>query len=178
MNSIANFISIARIVLVLAIIFVRPLSIEFYVIYFVCGISDMLDGYIARKTGTESKFGQKLDSAADLIMVAVLIIVLYPIIDIPVKISYWIVGIILTRVASMITVFAKYKTFGILHTLGNKITGLMLFLFPLIIQSNVLIYILCIIGSISAIEEFLIHLISKELDANRRSIFYKTNHNV
>ena len=44
-------------------------------------VSDDLDGYIARKTETASKLGEKLDSVADLIMVVVLTIVLYPIIN-------------------------------------------------------------------------------------------------
>lgn len=170
MKSIPNFISIARIFLVLILIFIRPLSLEFFIIYLVCGISDMLDGYMARKMNTESRLGQKLDSLADLIMVVVLIMILYPVIDISVKMYCWIVGIVVIRVISIVTVFIKYKTFGILHTFGNKMTGLMLFLFPLIIKSNVLIYLLCIVGSISAIEELIIHLISKELDTNRKSI--------
>lgn len=163
----------ARIFLVIALIFVRPLSIEFFVIYVICGVSDMLDGYIARKLSTESIFGEKLDSAADLIMVAVLIIILYPFIDIPITISYWIIGIVIIRVLSMIIVFIRYKIFGMIHTVGNKITGFMLFLFPLIIQSELLIYILCMAGSISAIEELFIHLFSKEFDRNRKSILHK-----
>ncbi len=172
MKWIANVISIARIFLILTLFLIRPLSVGFFVIYIICGISDMLDGYVARKLGTQSKFGEKLDSASDLIMVAVLIIILYPIIDMPLTITYWIVGIVIIRILSMIIVFIKYKTFGILHTIGNKVTGLMLFLFPIIIQSEVLIYLLCITASISAIEELFIHILSKEFNGNQKSIFH------
>jgi len=173
LKSIANYISLVRIFLVLTLIFIRPLSIEFYVIYLLCGISDMLDGYIARKLGIESKFGEKLDSIADLIMVVVLVIILYPIIDIHILVSYCTLGIAMIRISSMIIVFIKYKTFGILHTIGNKITGFMLFLFPLLPQSEVLIFLLCMAGSISAIEELIIHISSKEFDGNRKSIFHR-----
>jgi CDP-diacylglycerol--glycerol-3-phosphate 3-phosphatidyltransferase len=172
MKWIANVISIARIFLILTLFLIRPLSVGFFVIYIICGISDMLDGYVARKLGTQSKFGEKLDSAADLIMVTVLIIILYPIINMPLTITYWIVGIVIIRILSMIIVFIKYKTFGILHTIGNKVTGLMLFLFPIIIQSEVLIYLLCITASISAIEELFIHILSKEFNGNQKSIFH------
>jgi CDP-diacylglycerol--glycerol-3-phosphate 3-phosphatidyltransferase len=172
MKWIANTISIARIFLILTLFFIRPLSVEFFVIYIICGISDMLDGYVARKLGIQSKFGEKLDSAADLIMVAVLISVLYPIINIPPTIAYWIVAIVIIRMLSIIIVLIKYKTFGILHTVGNKVTGLMLFLFPIIIQSEVLIYLLCATASISALEELFIHILSKEFNGNQKSIFH------
>ncbi len=171
MKLIANYISIARTFFIFVLFLVKPLSIEFYFIYFLCGMSDIMDGYIARKTDTVSDFGAKLDSVADLSMVIVVCIILFPIINITANIFYWIILIILIRVLSMITVFVKYKTFGILHTIGNKITGIMLFLFPVIIKSEMLIYVLCSIASMSAVEEFIIHIVSKELHVNRMSIF-------
>lgn len=175
-KTIANYISITRIFLVLTLFFIKPLSIEFFLVYLACGISDIIDGYIARKTNTTSKLGEKLDSAADLIMVAVLIVILFPIIHISVKILYWILVIALIRFTSMITVFIKYKSFGVLHTVGNKITGFMLFLFPLIIKSHVFVFLLCMVASMSAIEELLIHVFSKELDRNRKSILHRARH--
>lgn len=176
MKSIANYISIARIFLALTLALAKPLSIVFLAIYLTCGISDVLDGYIARKTGTESKLGQKLDSIADLIMVVVLIIVLYPTINPTIQIIVWIVIIGIIRVVSMTVVFVKYKTFEILHTYGNKITGLVLFALPLSLafaQSGVLMYIICVVASISAIEELFIHLSSNELRTDKKSILTK-----
>jgi len=176
LKSIANYISITRIFLALILALVKPLSITFFTIYLVCGISDVLDGYIARKTNTASKLGEKIDSVADLIMVVVLMIVLYPIIDLSAQIIAWIVILGIIRAVSMMVVFVKYKTFVILHTYGNKITGLVLFAFPLLlafIQSDRLIYIICVVASISAIDELFIHLASDELRTNRKSIFTK-----
>lgn len=174
MKSIANYISIARIFLALTLAFVKPLSTAFFLLYLVCGISDVFDGYIARKTNTASKLGEKLDSVADFIMVVVVMIVLYPIITLTVQIVVWIVIIGIIRAVSMLVVFVKYKTFGILHTYGNKITGLVLFAFPLalaFVQSDVAMYIICAVASISAIEELFIHLSSNELRTNKKSIF-------
>lgn len=176
MKSIANYISISRILLSLTLTLVKPTSMVFFIIYLFCGISDMLDGYIARKTNTTSKLGEKIDSIADLIMVVVLMLVLYPIINLTVKIVVWIAIIAIIRVVSVMVVFVKYKTFQILHTYGNKITGFVLFVFPLSFafgQSEVLMYIICVVASISAIEELLIHISSDELNANRKSIFLK-----
>lgn len=181
MKSIANCISISRIFLSLMLVMVKPLGVTFVVIYIICGISDIFDGYIARSTNTTSKSGEKLDSIADLIMLVILIIVLYPIINLiinpTVQIIVWIVIIGIIRAISMIVVFIKYKTFGILHTYGNKITGIVLFVFlPLSLifdQSNVLLYIICVVASISAIEELFIHILSNEFIANKKSILLK-----
>ncbi|MBU3191867.1 CDP-alcohol phosphatidyltransferase family protein [Clostridium bowmanii] len=175
MKSIANYISISRAFLAPALALTKPLSITFFVIYLICGISDVFDGYIARKTNTTSQLGEKLDSVADLIMIMILIIVLYPIINLTVKIIVWVVIIGIIRVVSIIVVFVKYKTFGILHTYGNKITGIILFTFPIsltFIPLDVLIYMICVVASISAIEELFIHLSSNEFRANKKSLFY------
>lgn len=176
MKSIANYISILRMFLALTLAFAKPLSIGFFAIYLICGISDVYDGYIARKTNTVSKFGDNLDSVADLIMIVILMIVLYSIINPTIKIIVWIVIIGIIRTVSMIVVFVKYKTFEMLHTYGNKITGLVLFAFPLslaFVQSDVLMYMICVVASISAIEELFIHLWSNKLRINKKSIFTK-----
>lgn len=176
MKSIANYISITRIFISFILALTKPLSISFIVIYLFCGISDAFDGYIARKTNTTSKLGEKLDSIADLIMVVVLMILLYPIINLTTQTIVWIVIIGMIRAVSIIVAYIKYKTFSILHTYGNKITGLLLFIFPLslrFVQSDVLIYVICLVASISALEELFIHLVSNELESNKKSIFQK-----
>lgn len=106
---IPNCISTMRIFLALTLILVKPLSIEFITIYLACGISDVIDGYIARRTGTVSEIGGKIDSIADLILFGVLIVILYPIITLTLGIIVWIVIIAIIRLVSMIIVFVKYK---------------------------------------------------------------------
>jgi CDP-diacylglycerol--glycerol-3-phosphate 3-phosphatidyltransferase len=175
-KSLANYISIARMVLAFTLAFVKPLSIVFIAIYIICGISDVLDGYIARKTDTISKLGGKLDTIADFLMIMVLMIILFPIINPEVQIILWIVIIAIVKAVSVTIVFVKYKTFEILHTYGNKITGVLIFsLTPLLsfVQADMLVYIICMVASVSAIEELFIHLSSDELQINRKSIFRK-----
>lgn len=48
-------------------------STPFYILYMICGLSDVLDGIIARKTNTASSFGARLDTIADFIFVTVLL---------------------------------------------------------------------------------------------------------
>jgi CDP-diacylglycerol--glycerol-3-phosphate 3-phosphatidyltransferase len=180
-SQIANFLSISRIVFAFALFFAEPLGIAFCAIYFICVLTDILDGYIARKTRTESKLGEKLDSVADLTFVVVLMIILFPVINPSVEVMIWIGIIGIIRVSSLLVAFVKYKTFAILHTYGNKITGLLLCVFPFaayLVQSHqILMYIMCGVASISALEELVIHLMSDELRPNRGSLFDRRTSN-
>ncbi|MGG7177426.1 CDP-alcohol phosphatidyltransferase family protein [Clostridium paraputrificum] len=173
MKTIPNYISVSRIILSLTLIFIKPFSLAFYVIYIICGLSDIIDGFIARKTGTTSIFGAKLDSVADMVMVGVIILLFYPIINPAIEIIIWILLIAIIRLSSMVLALKKYKTFASIHTYGNKITGIVLFLFPILyyyIHTNGLMYIVCVMGTLSAIEEFIINFTSSQLQLDRQSI--------
>ena len=172
-KSLANWVSIARILLALSLTLVKPLGLWFNLIYVACGISDVLDGYIARKTRSESRLGAKLDSLADLVMLTVVVMLLYPVIDLPAPIVLWILFIAIIRATSLVVVFLKFRTFEILHTYGNKITGMLLFTYPLSLsfsRADYLMELICAVASISAMEELVIHLWSKKLATGRKSI--------
>jgi phosphatidylglycerophosphate synthase len=173
---IANLISICRIISTLLLWVVLTLHNTglFLVLYFIGGLSDVLDGYIARKTNTQSELGARLDSIADLIFFAA----------VTVFIILWMGKAILTflplllitvliRSANLIIAAYKYHSFSVLHTWGNKIIGFLLFITPLFIiyDLSVLIWAVCIISVLAAMEECIIHLTSPELNLNRRSIF-------
>lgn len=176
MKVIPNYISFSRIILSLILIYTKPLSSAFYVIYIICGFSDIVDGFIARKTGAISSFGAKLDSLSDMIMAGVLLIVIYPIVNPTIEVIIWVVLTVIIRFLSMVTAFMKYKTFASIHTYANKITGIILFIFPMLlpyINTTVLIYITCSAATLSAIEELIIQMTSKQLQLNKKSIFQK-----
>lgn len=172
--SIPNYITISRIALSLGLLLVRPLSFTFYFIYFLCGCSDVLDGFVARKTNTTSKLGEKVDSIADAILLFILIYTIHPFLQINVTLLVWIIAIFVLRMLSLLVVFIRYKTFAMLHSVLNKVTGFLIFLYPfslLFTKANTGLYFICMTACISAIEELLIHLTSKELIVNRKSLF-------
>ena len=70
----ANFITSLRIVGTIGLLFTVPFSKVFYVLYTFSGITDVLDGAVARITGTASSIGAELDSIADLIFYLVMMI--------------------------------------------------------------------------------------------------------
>ena len=69
MKNIANYISISRIVMSVLLIIIKTFSIPFYIIYLYCGLSDMIDGFFARKYKITSEMGAKIDSIADIVFV-------------------------------------------------------------------------------------------------------------
>ena len=174
MKSIPNALSIGRILLSISLLFIQPLSGLFYIIYILCGISDMLDGFLARKLDAASSLGARLDSTADFVMIVVLLIILYPVINPPAAILIWIILIAVVRFFSMFTAKKRFNSFAMLHTLANKLTGFALFLFPLllvVIPKRITMLLVCGMASLSAIEELWIQLTSKELNLDRKSIF-------
>ena len=163
-----------RIVCSVFILFTKPFSLLFCILYAVCGISDILDGFVARIMKQESKFGAKLDSIADIIFISSVTIVLIPIIKIP----YWVwicaFVVIFIRILSYLVGLKKFCTFTSLHTYANKLTGLLLFAIPVfyvIFNFNTIAIILSISSILSALEELIITISAKELNENCKSIF-------
>ena len=85
----ANIITGIRILCSIALLAVPPFSAPFYALYLTAGFSDMIDGTIARKTGTASEFGATFDSIADLMFVAVCLIKLIPVLRIKTWLYIW-----------------------------------------------------------------------------------------
>ena len=138
-------------------LFFPVFSPAFYITYILCGFSDMIDGTIARKTNSVSDFGAKIDTAADLVFVAVSFIKLLPNIHIPWWLWIWGGIITIIKICNIIWGFVSKKQFIALHTIMNKATGLLLFLFPLIISFVELKYlaiVVCSIATFSAIQEW------------------------
>ncbi len=178
MKAIPNIISVGRIVLSIALLKVEPLSGVFWILYIGCGLSDMADGYIARKTSNTSELGAKLDSIADFVMIVVAVIIFYPLVKPNYLILFWVLGIAAVRLLAVLIAYIKFSTFAMLHTYANKLTGLLLFIFPFgmtILPANITMGIVCLVATISALEEFVIQVRSKNLDLNRKSIYVPNN---
>ena len=172
---IPNIITLTRIIGSIYIILLKPLSIMFFIIYSLCIISDILDGYIARKTNTCTKFGELLDSFADAIFFIIVLVKFLLFERLENYIIYWLIAICSIKALSLIVGFIKYKSVAFLHTYANKFTGgVILICFPMMyLLGGVtkMLMFLCILASIASIEELLINLISKKLNRNVRSIF-------
>ena len=152
----ANTITFFRIAAGIVLLFCPVFSPAFYALYIAAGLSDMLDGFVARKTDTVSKLGTKLDTIADLVLVVVCLIKLLPILSLPAWLYIWIGIIALIKVVNIISGFAVQKKLVAVHSVINKATGALLFLLPLMIPAVPLEYsavIVCTAATFAAIQE-------------------------
>ena len=140
----------------IVLLFFSVFSPAFYAFYIAAGLSDMLDGFAARKTDTVSKLGAKLDTIADFVLVAVCMIKLLPVLCIPSWLYIWIGIIVFIKVVNIISGFAVQKRFVAVHSLMNKATGALLFLLPLTIRAVPLKYsamVVCAAATFAAIQD-------------------------
>ena len=75
----ANLITFSRIFLIIPVIYLTSLEkVEFNFLALMCfllaGLTDYLDGYVARKTNTESSLGALLDLLADKLLVCLILV--------------------------------------------------------------------------------------------------------
>ena len=153
---IANLLTFCRILGSVLLLFFSAFSVEFYIIYLFCGFSDMIDGTVARKTNSVSRLGSQLDTIADLVFIMASIIRLLPAIHIPDWLLIWCGAIAVIKISNIILGFICKKQFVSLHTVMNKITGLLLFLLPLSIPFAEIKYsaaVVCSVATFSAIQE-------------------------
>jgi CDP-diacylglycerol--glycerol-3-phosphate 3-phosphatidyltransferase len=159
---------------VLFFVFNQP--VLFFILYIIGGMTDVLDGYVARLTNTQSELGAKLDSVADILLFGIILmsVIRWMGKDIIVYIPL-LAAIAVIRLVNLAIAAYKYHTFAIIHTIGNKAAGFLLFFAPVIIRFKYpwALWVMCILALLSALEETLIHITSGELDINRPSILKK-----
>ena len=154
---IANIITGSRIVLSLPLLLIPLTSAWFCVIYLLCGLSDMIDGTVARRTNSASEFGARLDTVSDFVFMTVALIKFVPHLPIPAWLGIWIGVIAMMKLGNAAWGFVRTKKLISPHTVLNKITGLLLFLLPVTISIVDLTYtlpIVCTIATVAAMHEW------------------------
>ena len=177
-NNIPNILSVFRMILSAILFSITNNIALFFVVYSFAGLTDVTDGFVARKYYLETPLGAKLDSLADFMFLAALLLrmVLSYQLEIPlaILISCGIVAII--RIINFIITKVKFQQWGILHSIGNKISGLIVFFIcPIAILTGQSPFVAVIIPLLSALEETVFLLISHEYNPNAKSIFIKSN---
>ena len=152
----ANTITGLRILVSVALLFCPVFSPIFYALYLIAGLSDMADGIVARKTNSVSEFGSRFDSIADYVFVVVCLMKLLPVMDIPIWLYVWTAIIALIKIINVISGYVMQKRYAVVHTTMNKVTGVLLFMFPLTLTIVPLIYTgipICSVATFAAIQE-------------------------
>ena len=152
----ANILTGCRMFGSVLLLFFPAFSVEFYITYLLCGFSDMADGTVARKTNSASRFGSRLDTAADLVFVAASLVKLLPVIRIPQWLWIWGGVIAVIKIGNLVWGAVAKKQLLSLHTVMNKVTGFLLFLLPLTISFLELKYtatVVCAAATLAALQE-------------------------
>ena len=179
MKHIPNILSVSRIVLCLPLLLVDTMAMPFWVLYVIAGTTDMLDGFLARRWGVESKFGARLDSLADFVFVLAVGYKLFPWLKLPTALWMMIGVIALVKASNAVSSYViKHKIecleqreppnlFGwpsrdrqrrsqFLHTKANKLTGFLLFIGMMTIGQSYFIpvaWVVTCIALFAAIQE-------------------------
>ena len=156
MKSLPNAISALRFLGAVCLLFFGVESCVFWVIYFVCGLSDMADGYLARKLGCESKTGAMLDSITDLAFVICCCFKLIPVLALPKWLWIWGGVIVAIKVINQISALVMYKKCVFPHTVANKVTGVLLFVgvpLTVFLESFVPMVVIAVVATFAAVQE-------------------------
>lgn len=169
--SAADSITLVRIAASVLLLALPWRSAAFFTVYTVAGLSDALDGWVARKTGTASDFGARLDSAADLVFFGALLVRLLPALwpVMPRALRGALAVAVLVRVVAYAAAALRYRRFVALHTRLNKLTGAAVFLLPyaLLVSTGVAYgWAVCALALAAALQEAVLHL--RGSDAARR----------
>ena len=175
----ANILTASRIFFAAGMVLTAPFSAAFWVCYLGGGVSNLLDGPVARALHIQSEVGAKLDSAADLVFAAAIAAVVVR--SVPLPTWLWVCAgcVAAVRLVGYGAGFVRYRAFSALHTYANKVTGALIFAFPLLYAALVLTasgVILCAAALFSSIEELIITVSSPTLNRNCSGLYQMRSH--
>ncbi|MDD3242347.1 MAG: CDP-alcohol phosphatidyltransferase family protein [Eubacteriales bacterium] len=157
----------------LGLMLTQPYSPAFWLFYGLAGVSDGLDGPLARRFHCAGARGAALDSAADLAVFLALAIALVPTLRIERWLAIWAGGIAAVRLAALVIGSLRSSSFFALHTWANKATGLLLFLLPLTCQllpGGAALVPAAVCASFAAMEELLLVCRARLPDRDEKGI--------
>lgn len=174
-----DILSLSRIVGAVLLLFTTPLSLLFLAVYGYCCITDVLDGFLARRSRSENRQGQILDSTADIVLTVCLLACLIPFLPWEGWMITWIAIIAVIRIISLGIGSMRFGQIALLHTYGNKISAFLRYLAPFLlafVDLTPMMIVLCTITTLTSLEDLYINLKSDSLDSNVRS-FLSINDN-
>ncbi len=172
-KNLANFVTAFRIPFSLMMLFYDVLSPQYFLFFTLAGATDVADGTIARKLGTKSSFGARLDSISDLVFYIIACAKLIPYLVSSMPLALWIMlfAVLALRVALYISAFIRYRCYLSHHTYLNKATGVCIFftiyLIPLLKdKACIAIAMTILVGFIAVTEEIAIVAISERQESD------------
>lgn len=169
-SNIANIITCIRLVSTIVLISCVTFSVGFYAFYVLSGVTDFLDGFVARKLKIDTKFGAKLDTVADILFTIVVLVKILRAFSIPKWVIIWTIVVAVIKCVNLLIGFVLHKHFMAEHTLFNKMSGIILFVIPFCMGlfskeiTMIVLVIECIMTLLAALQEGYLIFIGKEVD--------------
>lgn len=154
--TIANALSVLRIILSVALLAPPALSPTFLALYAIAGLTDMFDGFVARRTKTESELGAKIDGAADLTLTVICLAKMLPALAVPTWLWAWVAVIAVVRLVNVASGLVIAQRLIMLHTIANKVAGFAAFLVPFAIPTFGVVapsIPACVLATFAAVQE-------------------------
>lgn len=182
-----NTITLLRVALCIALIFIKPvLGIASFIVFCIAGLTDMIDGPLARKIPNgKTAIGGDLDAFADMLLIVVGVFVLMPHMNVWSGLWIAVIAILVFKIVSAsLTGLIKHKKILFTHTLANKLAALFLFAAPILffivgekvgdgenlIVNIYIIFLFCWVF-LATVEEALINLLIKVPNVNVKGIW-------
>ena len=176
MKYIPNIFSFSRILLTIPLLFLPPFELPFMTIYVLAGLTDMVDGPLARKFNITSQFGAVLDGFADVFLALVVLFKVLPVIEFSNWVGIWIVIVIGMKFLGVAIGYVRHKKVILLHTYLGKFFAFSLFAFPIFysfMAADTVLTGLLVIATVTFIEDIYINLTSKEVNLDDKGILFR-----
>ena len=172
---IANILTVSRIILALILlIFFNKISLLFVILYTIAEFTDIIDGTVARITGSSSKAGAFLDSIADFLLAANLVKIVIKMKLLSKKLAIWLTLAIGIGIISPIINFIKHKKIFFIHSIPCKICGGVISIVPFAIYygfiESYLIFALALV-TLAMIEICIMSILLDEPNPDAKSIY-------
>ena len=159
MKALPNLLSASRAATAVAMLFFPVFSATFWVLYCWGGLSDMVDGPIARRMGAESELGARVDSLADILFLACSCVLLLPSLVLSVWLWLWVAVIAVVKLSAIVIATWRRHRLTVPHSKTNRLTGLLLFCLPFAMaRMDVLVpaVVVCAVATASLLEDIML----------------------
>jgi len=176
MKYVPNILSTIRLICIIPLLLLTPFKLPFMTVYVVAGVSDMIDGPIARKFKVETQFGAALDGGADILLVLVVLLRLVPLLEISSWILVWILIAVGIKLSASVIGYIRHKQFIFLHTYGLKFFIFMLFMFPVFyafMSADTYLIGMLTFAMLVFFEDIYINLTSREVNLDHKGILFQ-----
>lgn len=176
MKYVPNALSTFRIIMIIPLFLFEPLTFPFMTAYVLAGVSDIIDGPIARKFDVVSQFGAALDGGADLLFLFAALYRIGPIIEFSSWLWIWIGIAITCKLLASVIGYVRHKKVIFLHTYIGKFFMLNLLFFPvyyLFFDADSILITLLALVTVVIIEDIYINSTSKEVNLDHKGILFQ-----